>query len=596
MLSCVYTADSKETWVLFVTAALTGSLILLALWKWGNVSTRTILIIAVLLRLAFIVLPPSLSDDAYRYVWDGVLTADGINPYKFKPSDDQLSGYHAEEMYGVLNSADYYSVYPPVSQLAFAVSGFFYDGTWESSYYIIKLFLSLCEIGALIILARIVSPGMLLLYAWNPVVLIETAGQAHTEALMLLALMICTWATRHKKPVAASVALAFAGWVKLYPFVFFPLLWRRFGWKKGLLPGFITALVLFVPFYHSAFFSNIFESLNLYVRFFEFNAGVYYSVKKAFMIWTGDDWSKTLGPFFRRVFLVGLPVIYLLDARFKWTLPRSFLLISAFFLVCSTTIHPWYFLGILLFITQEKSPRWHWYWLAATSIGTYLLYVDGPYWWFVHVGWWGWLGLALFLYAGQFDVFLQQLQRYRAHEKVRNIEGLVAEGDRGHRVLDLGAGEGYVGAAIQEFWGAGVNLVDVVDMNRTALPHTLYDGNRLPFTDSEFDTTVLYFVLHHTEDAEYVFKEALRVTKGQVVVVESVYTTPWGLRVLTFLDTLANRIRSGGLMKAQEEQLNFKRVPEWKALFKKYDTRVVAEMAKYSLLHKQHFFVVRRSE
>ena len=590
---CAYAAHDRDLWLLFVGAVLGSTLVLVAIWRWSAPSKLVIVIVAILLRIGFAYIPPVLSDDAYRYIWDGVLTAQGENPFKLKPSDPELAELQDDPIYPLLNSADYYSVYPPVSQLVFAGGGLVYGLGWEASYYAIKALLSLLEIGALLMLASMVSRAFLVLYAWNPLVLVETAGQAHTESAMLFFLVACLWFAHRNKPILASSALAFAGWVKLYPFVFFPLLYRRFGWK-GLIPGGVVSVLLLAPFYYADFVSNIFESLNLYVSFFEFNAGLYYAIKKAFLIWTGDDWSKQLGPFLRRVFLISLPVIYALDWKFKWPLPKSFMAISVAFLLCSTTIHPWYFLGLLVLITWQEQRAWHWFWVAACSMGTYLLYTDGPYWFFVHLGWWGWVALMMYVYRHKPGEWLQALQRYRARLKVQDIEELIAPKYRTGRVLDLGAGEGYVGQEIKRKWNADVSLADVVNMNRTDLPHTLYDGATLPFDDDQFDTTILYFVLHHAEGAERVLDEAMRVTRGQVLIVESVYQTEQDLKILTFLDKLANRIRSGGLMNAQEEFLHFRTVPEWKALFEEKGAVLAGEMGKYSKLHQQHFFVINK--
>ena len=67
--------------------------------------------------------------------------------------------------------------------------------------------------------------------------------------------------------------------------------------------------------------SNVAESLDLYVRYFEFNAGPYYAAKEFMRLWTGDDWSKQLGPLMRTLFLIGLPVIYAVDYRYQADAP-----------------------------------------------------------------------------------------------------------------------------------------------------------------------------------------------------------------------------------------------------------------------------------
>lgn len=586
------TATDQASWGVLVVAAIGAGCLLVWIQRTALLSSFQILLIALLLRAVFFFLPPSLSDDAYRYVWDGMVQAEGTNPYLYRPSDPTLAAHHEEPIYDVLNSKDYFSVYPPVSQFIFWTGGLFYNQGWEVSYYVIKIILMLFEIAALLLLARLVAPHLLILYAWHPLVLMETAGQAHTESAMLFFLVLAIWFARKQQGIGASVALACAGWVKLYPFVFIPLLWQRFKWK-GLIPGGLATGALLLPFYHPQLIANIQDSLDLYVRFFEFNAGVYYSIKKVYLILTGDDWSKFIGPALRRFFLIGLPVIYLIDYWKKWPLEKALLVITGFFLICSTTIHPWYFLGILLLAVMQVRMPWHWYWVATLALGTYLLYIDGPYWSFVNVGWWGWFLIGLFYHRNKPEAWFRDFQKLRATRKVQAIEKLLGATKPGHWVLDLGAGEGYVGAEAARRWGANVRLADVIDMNKTDLRHTRYNGIKLPFRDRSYDTTIVYFVLHHAENAEAVIKEALRVTRGHVIVVESVYEQTWDLKLLTFLDVWANRLRSGGMMNAQEGHLEFQKAEAWVTLFEKCGAKVVKQHRKGRWIHKQHFFILQ---
>lgn len=572
---------------LVATAAACGLLVLAAWWR-GGLTTRRVLVFALLFRLLLAWLPPSLSDDAYRYVWDGLVQAEGVNPYRYRPSDPALAELQGEPVYARLNSKSYYTVYPPVSQGIFAVGGLVYGSGWEASFYLIKALLIAMEVGALLLLARMVAARALVLYAWNPLVLLETAGQAHTENAMLLFLMLAVWYARRQQGGSASVALALAGGVKLYPFVFLPLLVRRFG-ARGVWPGLAVAAVIALPFAAPYALSHLRTSLDLYALLFEFNAGAYYLLKEGYDVLYGIDVSKQLGPALRALFLAGLPVFYLLDARHRWPFSRAMLLVLGWFLVCSTTVHPWYLLGILALAAFRPAPPWHWHWLGLASVGTYLLYVGGPYWSFVAAGWGGWLLLAFVRTAP--DV-LGTLQRARARSKVRFIQPFLPRLLRPMRVLDLGAGEGYVGAILGEGRGGQVTLADVLPMNRTGLPHVLYDGHRLPFGDDAFDVTVLYFVLHHAEDPRAVVREALRVTSGRVIVVESIYEQEWDRRVLERLDRWVNRVRSGGLMRGQEEHLNFKRRDAWRTLFEEEGATVLSERRRGRLVHRQAAFVL----
>jgi ubiquinone/menaquinone biosynthesis C-methylase UbiE len=144
--------------------------------------------------------------------------------------------------------------------------------------------------------------------------------------------------------------------------------------------------------------------------------------------------------------------------------------------------------------------------------------------------------------------WLDWIQRQRALRKVHSIAAYFPEPATGLEVLDLGAGEGFVGMQILAQKGCSVTLADVLPMNKTELPHVCYDGRTLPFADQAFDVTVLYFVLHHCEDQERVLQEALRVTRQRTIIVESVYEAKWDFWLLSLLDRLANRVRSVGLM------------------------------------------------
>ena len=95
----------------------------------------------------------------------------------------------------------------------------------------------------------------------------------------------------------------------------------------------------------------------------------------------------------------------------------------------------------------------------------------------------------------------------------------------GSRVLDLGAGENYVGAALLNLQSMWVCSADVGAFRRVPGSYVTYDGIRLPFIDDTFDTTLMLLTLHHCEHPERVLDEAVRVTRGRLIIIESVYRT-----------------------------------------------------------------------
>lgn len=399
LLSCPVWAAHRPQWPFFVASSFVGGGGLVLLWRRDALSLGAVLWGALIFRLAFFPLSPVLTDDPFRYVWDGWLQTQGINPYKFVPADPALGAFQQGPLYEELNSRKYFSIYPPLSQLTFYLSGLFYDGSFGASYYVLKGVYLVAELAGVGILARLTSARNLMLYAWNPLVLIETAGQGHTEALLLPLLFGAVWAVQRRNGALGSIALAGAGLVKLYPFALGPYLLRRFGWR-GVWPGGLVILGLSIPYAAPYALPHIKTSVDLFANLFEYNAGLYYFVKHVLWFWTGADWSKTIGPVFRALFLASLPVLYLLDARRGWTFRRACLLLLGTFVVLSTTVHPWYLLPLIGLGVMGERPSWHWLWLGLCSIGTYLFYIDGSYWVWI---WMGWGGAGLLFLAASYE-------------------------------------------------------------------------------------------------------------------------------------------------------------------------------------------------
>jgi SAM-dependent methyltransferase len=109
------------------------------------------------------------------------------------------------------------------------------------------------------------------------------------------------------------------------------------------------------------------------------------------------------------------------------------------------------------------------------------------------------------------------LGHFRAQAIARRISSLIQPGEK---VLDIGAGTCRVACLVQERAGVSVTAVDTVDHNETSLPLRLYDGDILPYEDGAFDVSVIGFVLHHAANYGLVLKEAKRVTRKRIIVLE----------------------------------------------------------------------------
>jgi hypothetical protein len=206
------------------------------------------LIFAALFRLSILFSPPYLSDDIYRYIWDGRVQAAGINPYRFIPADESLVKLRDDKIYPNINRRDYaHTMYPPVAEVAFLlITRFSESVTW------MKAVIVGCEaitIWALVQLLASFGFGRqrVLIYAWHPLIVWEFAGSGHIDALAMTFIALAALAHRKRREAPTGFLLACATCVKLFPAVLFPALYRRWDWKMPLV--FVsTILVIYLPY------------------------------------------------------------------------------------------------------------------------------------------------------------------------------------------------------------------------------------------------------------------------------------------------------------------------------------------------------------
>ena len=206
------------------------------------------LIFAALFRLGILFSPPYLSDDIYRYIWDGRVQSAGINPYRYIPADKSLAQLRDDKIYPKINRRDYArTIYPPVAEGAFLlITGFSESVTW------MKAGMVGCEaITVWALIQLLTSFGFarqrVLIYAWHPLIVWEFAGSGHVDALAIAFIALAVLARRKRWEALTGFLLACATCVKLFPAVLFPVLYRRWSWKMPL--AFVgTILVTYLPY------------------------------------------------------------------------------------------------------------------------------------------------------------------------------------------------------------------------------------------------------------------------------------------------------------------------------------------------------------
>lgn len=385
--------------------------------SWTTKQLNLLLLGSILLRFIFLIHIPALSNDFYRFVWDGQMQLYGINPYQFKPSEILLSNDFEAEMLSLMNSKNYYSIYPPVLQSVFSFSVQCGGGNLVLTVMTMRLFILLSEVGSVFLIVKLLRHFSLpdknvLWYALNPLIILELSGNLHFEALMIFFLLLSVYLLLNQWIVSSAVFFAVAFAIKLWPLLFLPLLWKRLGLKNSLVyvPVFsLSVLVIFYPVYTSYFLDHYLESFRLYFQHFEFNGGIHYLVRAIAFQFTGFNVLSYSGPVFG--LLVFLLVFYLALIKkehvhfFKYWY-FAFLL----YLTTSSTIHPWNISLLIAFAVfiSEKLPIL-WSFLILWTYQFYQLHGKGEYYIIV---------MAEFMLLILF--FIHELKQHQSSNKIIN--------------------------------------------------------------------------------------------------------------------------------------------------------------------------------
>ncbi len=339
----------------------------------GGLSRRMlvgVLLVAALMRIAVLSQPPTLSDDIYRYIWDGRVQAAGINPYRYVPVDPHLAPLRDAVIFPNINRSTYaHTIYPPLAEAMFFVV------TRVSERIIwVKTAMVLIEAAGIVFLIRLLRlkampPERILLYAWHPLAVWEFAGNGHLDAALVALVALALWAHARKAVGLTGVALGCAALVKFFPVVILPALYRRWDWR---LPGAALATLIlgYVPYLSVGL--GVFGFLGGYVAEEGLASG------RGFYLWTllrrAAPWLGTSDlPYV--VFAFGLLAslaLYVVLSRDGGDDDIAWAAILAFsFLVLLSPHYPWYFCWAITFLCFV--PRLSVQYLTVASVLLYLL-------------------------------------------------------------------------------------------------------------------------------------------------------------------------------------------------------------------------------
>jgi alpha-1,6-mannosyltransferase len=362
----------------FVVVALTQGAVYLVATRiaWGGGFSRHVLVmiltVAALMRAVVVLAPPYLSNDIYRYVWDGRVQAAGINPYRYVPVDPHLAPLRDAEIFPNINRNNYArTIYPPAAEALFlAITRVSASLTW------MKASMVALEIGAIVLLLRLLllgalPPERILLYAWHPLTVWEFAGSGHIDAAIVALVALALWARRREAAWLTGLILGGAVLVKLFPIVLLPALTRRWDWR---MPAAVMVVVVlgYLPYLGAG--TAVFGFLPGYVAEEGLNTGA------GFYIWNLLSADLPLAELGVLPYLVLAAVILALlairivvspDGSSRYAAHAATLAFA--FTVLLSPHYPWYFAWTATFLCFVPHAP-----LLYLSVTSFLLYLPPP--------------------------------------------------------------------------------------------------------------------------------------------------------------------------------------------------------------------------
>ena len=327
-------------------------------WKLFQVQKNNTLFLAIaalLFRLIFLFAIPNLSQDFYRFIWDGHLLLQGYNPYVSIPSEivstNPFEG--AQGLYtgmGAL-SAENPTNYPPLNQLFFALAALVGGKNILGGIITLRLLVISADVGVFYfgrkLLRKLGLPeNRIFWYLLNPFIIIELTGNLHFEGVMIFFLLLALLFLVQRKITVSVIFFSFSVLTKLIPLIFLPNLLKNLGVKKGIfycLSVVAVVLLFFFPFYSETFAGNYAQSIGLWFQKFEFNASFYYIIRWIGYQFVDYNIIQLAGPVLALLtFLAVLEISLIRNNDSLKSLLISMMFALIVYLLFSTTVHPWY--------------------------------------------------------------------------------------------------------------------------------------------------------------------------------------------------------------------------------------------------------------
>lgn len=263
-------------------------------WKLRTrlISMWPILVISLFFRILLVPAPPVFSDDVYRYIWDGRLQQNGINPYRYSPEAPEVESLR-DPLWEKINHKPLRTIYPPAAEMIFGATALLAPN--PTGFKLLSALADTCVVFLIIVLAGnrrdpIGKPEshhghwVGLVYGLHPIACIETGMSGHLEPLGIVAMLGALLFLRKNRPAFSAFFIALGAGIKLLPALLVPILARRR--RSSLLLFVVVLAALYLPYVSAG--TNAVETLDTFARRWEGNAGLFSFIK--WMVQTVIEW------------------------------------------------------------------------------------------------------------------------------------------------------------------------------------------------------------------------------------------------------------------------------------------------------------------
>lgn len=170
--------------------------------------------------------------------------------------------------------------------------------------------------------------------------------------------------------------------------------------------------------------------------------------------------------------------------------------------------------------------------------------------------------------------YMENQYKKRANQIVKRISPFI---NKKEKILDVGTGTGFVAKGLMKAKNKNITCVDVrLNPLCKGVKVEIYDGKKLLYPDSSFDTSMVIAVLHHCKNPSKILDEMVRVSSKRIIVMEDLFESrieKW----LTFVeDSIVNWEFRGHPHSNKNEK-------DWVRIFKKKGLKVV-NLEKFRLV------------